>query len=250
MSHSAEQYDRIERFLEGAMTPGELDAFRQKLNTDPELASSVTLHRELAETLAGERIHQFRETVKKVDAKWKPSKGKKWLKILKRPQNLAIAASLLLLIGFFGWWALQSPPNPEIASEYFDQLPLHTLMSPDSNEEQTLRSEAHQAYINKDYSVAGQKFQNLAQLHSDDLNYRLYLGISQLGSQQAAAAITTLQPLAESEDGTVNLEATWYLALAYLQMDQGEDAKPYLERLVQNGTFRAGEAEKILAIMR
>lgn len=249
MSHSAEQYDRIERFLEGAMTPGELDEFQQKLNTDPELASSVILHRELAETLAGNRIHQFRETVKEVNAKWRPAKGRKWLRVLKSPQNLAVAASLLLLIGFFGWWALQSPPNPEIASEYFDQLPLHTLMSPDSNEEQALRSEANQAYINKDYSIAGEKFQSLAQLNPDDRNYQLYLGISQLGSQQAAAAVTTLQPLAESEDGTVNLEATWYLALAYLQMDQAEDAKPYLERLVQNGTFRAVEAERILGIM-
>lgn len=249
MSHSAEQYDRIERYLDGAMTPGELDKFQQKLNTDPEFASAVTLHRELAETLAGERIHQFRKTVKEVDANWKPASGGRWLKVLKSPQNLAIAASLLLLIGFFGWWTLDGPSNPEIASQYFEQLPLQTLMSPDSNEEQALRSEAHQAYIDGGYPEARDKFQILAQLNPDDLNYQLYLGISQLGSQQAAAAVSTLQPLAGSEDGTVTLEAAWYLALAYLQMDRGEEAQPYLERLVENGTFRARDAERILSVM-
>ena len=250
MSPLAEQYERIERYLQGAMTPGELDAFQQKISTDPELASAVNLHQELAQTLAGERIHQFRKTLKEVDASWKPATGVKWLRVLRNPQNLAIAASLLLLIGFFGWWALQSPTPTELAARNFEQLPVQAFMGLDSNAAQLTRKEAHQAYIAEEYQVAIEKFSELTQLEPDELSYQLYLGVSQVGIQASADAVASLQPLAESEDQSVREEAAWYLALAYLQMDNAAAASPYLEQLVHSGGYRSGRAEQLLEVLQ
>lgn len=250
MASLAEQYERIERYLQGGMTPGERNAFQQKLDTDPELASAVNLHQELTETLAGERIHKFRKTLKEVDANWKPATGGKWLRILKRPQNLAIAASLLLLIGFFGWWRLQTPSNLELVAQHFEQLPVLASMGLDSEGAQLLRKEAHQAYIDEDYALAIEKFQELSRLAPEDLSCQLYLGISQLGVERAKDASTTLKILADGNDQSVNQEAAWYLALAYLQLDDGEAAKIYLQRLVQNQGYQAEKAQDLINVLK
>lgn len=245
----AEQYDRIERYLQGAMPPGELDEFTQKIAADAELAAAVDLHREVAETLAGEQIHQFRETLKQVDSNWKYSAGGNWLRVLRSPQNLAIAASLLLLIGFFSWLALQEPVYPEIASSNFEQLPLQTQMGSNTSDAQVLRNEANRAYITEDYDLAAEKFRTLSGKVPSDQNYRLYQGISEIGSEQLEAAITTLKPLADGNDQSVRGEAAWYLALAYLKLDDSSAARPYLEKLSESKGFRWEQAQSIINMM-
>ncbi|PHN07969.1 tetratricopeptide repeat protein [Flavilitoribacter nigricans] len=249
MSSLAEQYDRIERYLQGAMTPGEMDEFNQKLNNDPELASAVTLHQELAETLAGDRIHQFRKTLQEVNANWKPATGGRWLRVLKSPQNLAIAASLLLLIGFFGWWSFQTPSGAELASENFEQLPVQAFMSLDSGDAQVIRKSANQAYIAGEYEAAAEQFEALTELAPGELSYQLYLGVSQVGANAAADAVNTLKPLADGTDQSVKSEAAWYLALAYLQMEEKTAARPYLDQLVRTGGFGADDAEKLINML-
>jgi TolA-binding protein len=246
MSSPAEQYDRIERYLQGVMSPGELDEFQQKLNTDPQLASAVSLHRELAETLAGDRIHQFRKTLKEVDARWKPTPGGRWLKVLKRPPNLAIAASLLLLIGFFGWWTLRSPGHAELASRYFEQLPVQAFMNLSSDAAQEIRKAAHEAYIAEDYQLAAEKFGALADLAPESSAHRLYLGISQLGADRADEAARILQPLAEGDDQSVQEEAAWYLSLALLAMDDADAARTYLQQLVESDAYRSESARELI----
>lgn len=228
------------------MTPGELAEFQQKINTDPELASAVTFHRELGETLAGEKIHQFRKTLREVDAAWKPSTGGHWLRVLQSPRNLAIAASLLLLIGFFGWWTLQTPSSVEVASQNFEQLPLQAFMNLETSDAQETRKAAHEAYIAEDYELAVARFRELTQLAPEDLNYQLYLGISQLGAGQPDGATRTLQPLAEGNDESVRDEATWYLALAFLELDRPAAALPYLDQLARKGGYRSESAQTIL----
>ena len=71
------------------------------------VAAAVAEHREISETLAGENIHQFRQTLKEVDANWKFFSGGGLLRFLRSPRNLSIAASLLLLVGFFAVCSLR-----------------------------------------------------------------------------------------------------------------------------------------------
>lgn len=249
MPSSIEQYDRIERYLDGVMPPGELKAFTQELATDPDLASAVALHRELAETLAGDQIHQFRQTLKEVDAKWKPRSGGNWLRIVRSPRMLSFAASLLLLIGIFTWLIWPNPTFSELAVDNFEQLPLETQMSIDRNDIDEIRKQAHEAYFAEDYDLATDKFLALSERVPDDLSYQLYLGISQFGADEVETAITTLKPLAESNDQSLKGEATWYLALAYLKMDNGSAAGKYLEQLVQTKGYKWERATEIINAM-
>ncbi|MCB0633516.1 MAG: hypothetical protein R2824_21075 [Saprospiraceae bacterium] len=246
MSSTAEEYNRIERYLQGAMLPGELDEFNEKLANDPQLAASVSLHRELAETLAGEGVHQFRRVLQRVDAEWKFKSGGSFLRIVKSPRILAIAASMLLLIGFFAWLGLQGPSPEALAMDSFEQLPLETQMSSYEDEIIPLRNQASQAYIGKDYAEAARLFLELARLEPANTNHKLLAGISQLGAQQAETAIGTLRPLADGSDEQVNMEASWYLALAFLQAGETTSAQTYLNKVAANQGFNAAKAAELL----
>lgn len=246
MSSTAEDYDRIERYLQGGLLPGELEKFNEKLANDPQLAAQVSLHRELDETLAGEGIHHFRRVLQQVDANWKLKSGGNFLRLVKSPGVLAVAASLLLLIGFFGWWALQSPSSAALATANFEQLPLETQMSSYDDQLISLRNRANQAYINANYSEAVPLFEELARLEPNNLNHKLLIGVSQVGSEQAQAAINALRPLADGDDDRVRIEASWYIALALLQAGETSSAQNYLQTVADNQGFNARKASELL----
>lgn len=242
----AEQYDRIERYLQGALTPKELEEFNKDLSTDAQLVAAVAEHRELAETLAGEGIHKFRQTLKEVDADWKYFSGGGFLRLLRSPRNLSIAASLLFLLGFFAWLGLQGPNHPEIATANFEQLPLQLEMGSYEGNTPQIRNQAHQAYIEKDYAAATDLFLELTKREPFNLNNQLYAGISQLGNDQVQAAVTTLKVLADGADEKLKPQASWYLALAYLKLEDSDSAKNYLNQVIQAKGFNWERAEALL----
>lgn len=246
MSSLAEQYDRIERYLQGVMTPGELDEFTQKLSTDPELAKAVDLHRELAETLAGDKIHQLRQTLQDVDANWRDSSGG-LLRFMRNPRMLALAASFLLLVGFFAWFSLQGPNLQEMADNNFEPLALQTQMGNYGDDDiPKIRNQANQAYVERDYARAAELFAELAELEPYNLNNRLYAGICRLGNRQPDEAILTLQPLADGKDKNVQSEASWYLALAFMKTGNVASTKTYLDKVVEGKGYNWQKAAGIL----
>jgi cytochrome c-type biogenesis protein CcmH/NrfG len=142
--------------------------------------------------------------------------------------------------------SLQGPSVQALAMENFEQLPLQTQMSSYDDEMIPLRNQANQAYIEKNYPEAIRLFQELARREPNNLNHRLLAGISQVGDQQAEAAITILRPLADGSNEQVTIEAAWYLALAYLLQEKTASAKTYLDKVAANQGFNAAKAAELL----
>ena len=79
---------------------------------------------------------------------------------------------------------------------------------------------AMEAYQNKDYATALQRFNTMPQV---DENYLIYKAICLLETEQTEDAITLLEKLVANGEGTEYYQqACWYLALAYL-LDHKED---------------------------
>ena len=74
---------------------------------------------------------------------------------------------------------------------------------------------AMEAYQNKDYATALQRFNTMPQV---DENYLIYKAICLLETEQTEDAITLLEKLVANGEGTEYYQqACWYLALAYLR---------------------------------
>ena len=81
---------------------------------------------------------------------------------------------------------------------------------------------AMEAYQNKDYATALQRFSAMSQM---DENYLIYKAICLLETEQTEDAITLLEKLVDNGEGTEYYQqACWYLALSYLQNHQKDKA--------------------------
>ena len=100
-----------------------------------------------------------------------------------------------------------------------------------SRGEETISSDlthAMEAYQNKDYATALQRFNAIPQM---DENYRIYKAICLLETDKIKDAISLLEELVDNGEGTEYYQqACWYLALAYLHNHKDEKALPILEK--------------------
>ena len=76
--------------------------------------------------------------------------------------------------------------------------------------------------------------------------YLFYMANSHLELGNAEAAIELLNEFSGTEDKLAD-RAGWYLAMAYLQMDDKEQAKAELTKVVEDKAYNANKAEELLA---
>lgn len=243
MDTSATYYDRIERYLRGELSAAEQAAFDRQLTTDPQFAAEVQLHRELEETLAGENIHRFRESLQRVDHHWKQPRRKR-LRRLITPWALGIAAGFALLIGMFGH-QLFSPNYDKLYTAYFEPLPIRVQMSTETADVDLLVEEAETAYSRGDYDRAIERFTRLIERDPNEQRYVLLTGISQLALSRPKAAETTLQPLLAAPGETAEA-ARWYLAMAALQSENIDRSRELLTQIVSSEGYRWEDASELL----
>ena len=100
-----------------------------------------------------------------------------------------------------------------------------------SRGEETISPEltsAMEAYQNKDYATALQRFNAMPQV---DENYLIYKAICLLETDKTKDAISLLEELVGNGEGTEYYQqACWYLALAYLCNHEGEKAKKIIQQ--------------------
>ena len=104
-----------------------------------------------------------------------------------------------------------------------------------SRGEETISSDltyAMEAYQNKDYVTALQKFNTISQV---DENYLIYKAICLLEADKTKDAIALLEELVGNGEGTEYYQqACWYLALAYLNNHEDDKAlellNPFYEK--------------------
>lgn len=126
----------------------------------------------------------------------------------------ALAAAAVLLPLFVAVWLLwPQPPFEDRVAAAFDAYP--NKLSGRDNSQQALEIQASNAYDNKDYTTASNTFGQLSAAYPDSLLYTFYHGVSLVGSQQYAAAVPVLSPLAsQTAYPEYQTAALFYLAQA------------------------------------
>jgi tetratricopeptide (TPR) repeat protein len=249
-------YDLIEQYLAGTMTADGRRDFERRLDTDPALRAEVLLHREVTETLRGEKVHELRRVIKDVDQSFTIPKSTNLRagpnnsrsRILSFPRVLSIAAAVLVLVvAVFVLMPDRSVGTDTLFAQHYE--PYEMILnqrSVDETEtlEQLIRT-AVMAYETKDFEQAAILFENLSQEQPDAETFQLYLGVSLLSSGAAEAAIITLEKLNEKASPLFVEQSRWYLAMAYLKSSNVAQAKSTLQR-IETGAFQYVAAQEIL----
>ncbi|MCO6497881.1 MAG: hypothetical protein J5I50_09485 [Chitinophagaceae bacterium] len=220
-----EEYEEIESYLNGELSPETSAAFRHRLDTDESWRAKVE---QVRVTITAIREKVLTEQLSKIPLSNKlvvvahSNKKRRLLYI----GLLAAAAVVIFLIVSPILTHMAVSGNQKLFSEYYyPDAGLVTAMGLSDNYE---FDRAMVDYKSGKYSEANQRWMNLLQLHpaSDTLNY--FIASSYLAMGEAAKSIDYFKKIVNNKESAFSSDANWYLGLALLQTGNYNDAIHYI----------------------
>lgn len=243
--NQAERYDQIERYLANKMAAQERSIFEKKLNTDKELRAELNLHNELGEVVKGEGFHKLRAVLKNTDAHWQAPNSTPSAKIIQHSfwKKIALVAAVAVL-GLFLWQLLPYNTPDELFATHFEPYPMVLTQRSAPTDATGMLNNAITAYAEKDFAKAAAAFQELLTTNPNQPIYQLYSCVSELGLGQNDIAIPCFKNLQNIPN--LQEQATWYLALSFLQKEDVASAKLAFES-IQQGQYKFSESQSLLS---
>lgn len=254
-----------DNYLDNNMSEIESNAFEQELNKNKLLQEYLAINKEMAKQysdndwqfleqpdskdvdalkdyLKGDDANKLKEAIKIASTSYHQ------IKVKKKPSKrvlysfLAIAASIVLLVGFYF-----SVRNDNIYEDYNSWNELPSLIERgetlDSNLEQ-----AENAFVNKNFNLANTLYLQYLKETTKDSNVTiyLYLGITELELKQKEKALTYFDNVINSNSLDFS-KGYWYKALVYLKFEEYEKFKKELQIIAQEqSNYNYKEAKKLL----
>lgn len=214
-----ELFERIEAYIQNRMNADDRLSFEKEMEKDEKLRNEVDLQRRLMASV--EVFSHNREEPLKPELNQKAPVKKlrsAWL-------YAAAAAVAIILITWF--YQNQSNTSEQLYANYFvPDAGLPVVMSGENDRYDFYNGMV--SYKEGDYQKAIDIWENIAE-PSDTIFY--FTGIANLNNKNTAASIEHLIRVAHDNKSTWNRKAMWYLALAYLKLDEKEKALDWLNKL-------------------
>ena len=230
MSLYNDNFDKIEAYLFGKMSPADREAFEQALAQDEELAAELAVHQLEHRSMELLSRQALRDNLNI----WKAEKKMEFAASIKQEAKIvsfsqrrrffqiAAAASVLLLAGFFIWnWQKGTPDNQALASEFFDASSLGSRSKgTGTGNEPSELAPGLNALLEGDYTAAVSFFN--AVTDSTYLDQAMLLKGEALFHQKdySNAIVVYQQVITRSKDQLAVQEAEWYLLLTWLATDR------------------------------
>lgn len=232
----------INGYFEGSLNQGQLEELELLLSTDSEFASEFEFQKELQASLKKEE----RVELKNMFNNLSEEKIKKETKVLRLRPWLA-AASIALVVGLGSWLLFFNSPELNTDELYAANFaPYDNVVHPieRGNQLEDLKTRAFTAYENQEYGKALELFEEL-HTKQNDLYIDFYSAMVLMQLNQQEEAIPLLEGYLDDE-GELKERATWYLALAYLKVENIDDCKTQLDILVEKKGFKSESAQTLL----
>ncbi|MFC7358020.1 tol-pal system YbgF family protein [Jejudonia soesokkakensis] len=220
---SQEEFEKIERYLDGTMEPSEKLEFNTRIQEDPVLADLV---KEVRLTLLGvessaltQRLNTYHQEMEDVTTLAPTStKNKYWL--------LGIAATVAIIFGVT-WFMNVNSPSEKLYAKYYTVDPgLPTTMSSSDNFQ---FYDAMVNYKREEYSEAIKKWEALLPQKPTNDTLHYFLGVANLANGDNNKALNYLAKAAEDEESFLKSDAYYYLGLIHLKENNIEQAKKNFE---------------------
>lgn len=244
MKLSEEHIELAEKYLRGQLEEQESKEFAAKLEADEELRAEVEALQAALIAVEADGILQMKKELEQIRQQVEVEKKSS------RPVNWWLIAASFALLAAVTWAALkfiEPDPPQEIFAENFEVYRPPVQLRDDASGESSW-AKGRKAYGDGDYAAAAQHFED-AKSDPQVPQYlrEFYIGIAQLAEDKAEAAIPHLQTSLETESD-YSQQARWYLALAYLAVDDIDNSRSVLYKIISNeSAYKYKAAKKILA---
>jgi tetratricopeptide (TPR) repeat protein len=208
----------IERYFDGLLSPEELRDFDRLKKTDQVFQEELDLFEKTHKALRLHTINSLKSEIRQIHKSTGTAKQSKVLPLIR----YGIAASVLLLVGI-GFFA-QQYSNQNIYEESY--IPVGDYITNMDNELSDLEK-AVTFFDQQQFDSAVVAFQQIYFETGDQLAL-FYQGQSLYQKGELTQAIECLRRVSNNYEP----EAQWYVALAYLKMDNAEKTLQVLDRII------------------
>lgn len=222
---SQELLEAIERYINGTMDAKELKDFNEYLKIDATFKTQVedikTMLLGIETQSLKEQLDVFHETIE--DTKTQKNKIQK-VRFLNY-SKIAAAAAIIIAVGSI--WFFSTSPNHRLYATYFKPDPgLPTTMSSSTDNFDFYDAMVH--YKHGNYKLAIDKWKVLSEKKPDNDTINYFLGVAHMANKDKTDAIPFLVRAVDDPNFALINDAYYYLALAYLNVDNVVLAKKHL----------------------
>ena len=230
----------IEKYIQNKLSSQENLLLEELLKKDTQFKEEFTLHTNLKGVIEHDDDANFRTLISNLEQKAKQQSSKpsytKWF----------VAASIALLLGlsYFFLPDQKTASTNELFASYFE--PYRNVIAPivRSNDLQDEKALAFMAYEKGEYETAITLFSKLYNTTKEPY-YLFYKANALLKLERAQEAVPLLLEHLKTKD-TLTEKTNWYLALAYLKIQDKQKAKEVLKKVIANKTYKNKEAQKLM----
>ena len=246
MNNEQKNIEKIDRYLNGELSPEEQLAFDNELLKNEELEEEVELLKAARATAyhAGrsslkKKLNQFEEEIKTPVRRIVPFR---WL--------AAAAAVLILLVAgiWFSKNGRSDAAHEKLFADHFETYRNPILIRGGEKNSDEYWPSAVNAYAKGDFQTAAELFrQSLNDTLTIGYLAHFYRGVSLLSQPQpdAELAVSALDSVIVL-DNDYRLQAMWYKGLSLLYLNKKEEAKHIFSILEKEGGYKEKELDDIL----
>jgi tetratricopeptide (TPR) repeat protein len=239
-----DQFDHIEEYLRGELSPEEQASFESSLEEDSELREKVEIHRKIRNGIEMGFNKELKDLLIEEESKLPRPKDNDTNRIRTLYPIIGVAAAISLLIIAFFTLRTENVDNSELFAEYYQPYP--NVEAPISRSEDN-ESNPYALYEKGAYAEALNQFSEIQSINFDEPAIIFYAAICQLELGLTDDSISSFKQLLELEANKYTRPAKWYLALVYLKSDQSSQAISYLNELTTFDDVYAKRAIQILS---
>jgi len=209
-----QDYITFEGYISKTLSEEDIADFEMRIERDQDFKQAFKTYKELHSFLEykfenEENSKSFKDNLDTISKSYfkTESTSKKVLRFA--PWNYAVAASVIVLLGFFLFNNFSDPSYSNFSNH--DQISLieRGVQAKDVEAAET-------AFNTKDYSKANLAFKGLLELDSTNTEYQFYRAISNIELDNFEEAEVLLGNLKDGDSG-YKYKAIWYLALSKLK---------------------------------
>ncbi|MBX2925467.1 MAG: hypothetical protein KF746_24935 [Chitinophagaceae bacterium] len=217
-----ELFEKIEAYIQNRMNAGDRTAFEKEIQADETLRNEVALQRQLIASVQVFTHH-------KEDSFKASSDVKAPVKKMRHVWMYA-AAAVTALIAVTWFYQYKTATGEQVYANYFTpDAGLPVMMSGENDRYDFYNGMV--SYKEGEYDKAIEIWRGIAQ-PSDTISY--FTGVAYLNNKNAEASIAHLATVALNDKSAWQQKAIWYLALAYVKMNNKDKALEWLNKLPDN----------------
>ena len=238
-----QQFELIERYIEGDLTVDEAKSVEHLIASDPDFKNEFNLRLDVNKAIGEKDIMELRYKLSMIHRQETAhSTGTVRLLFEKKWHLVAASITILIVIGSFLLNNINNQgPNQLFEKYYSSENAVFTTRSGENTE-------------NSDLTIGLQKFQkqnyneaiNFLKRNHDNVVSEYYLGISYIETKQFTEAKTAFHNILEQESNLFTEQAQWYKGLCLLKLNELNEAKQLFTSIMNSNSIYNNNASEIL----